>query len=126
MNDYKIIYGRFRHELGFERDKKYLAYVRQFGEPHHLLGSEGKAKHTDYLVYPVTHTQHELLHGKDGDKAGFFVSKFIPMLKLQHRYYKQRLKGNGNFVIPKVLNLDTMEECIEITKSNIKLITEAK
>ncbi len=125
MDANKVIYGRLRHELGFERDKKYLAYVRQFGEPHHLLGSEGKLKHTDYLVYPVDSTQHELLHC-GGNKAGFFVYKFISSLKLLRGYYWHILNGNGIFVIPKVLNLDTMESCIEITKRNIKLITEVK
>lgn len=55
-----ILYNRLKNTAGFERSKSHLDFIRQFGIPHHLLGSYSQSlKTSDYWTIPVTPEQHE-------------------------------------------------------------------
>ena len=54
-------YTHYRAKLGFERFPKYVKYLKAMFpnyDLHHILGSEGKLKHTDALLFPYTHEFH--------------------------------------------------------------------
>jgi len=56
-----IEYTHYRAKLGFERFPKYVKYLKALfplQDLHHILGSEGKLKHTDALLFPYTHEFH--------------------------------------------------------------------
>jgi len=56
-----IIYNKLKNNVGFDRSKKHLTFIRQFGTPHHLFGSYSQSlKTSDYCTIPVTPEQHEI------------------------------------------------------------------
>lgn len=57
----KELYGRFKHNIKPAKSGKYLEWVRENNpgkEIHHLIGSVGPLKLTDYLVVAVTRDEH--------------------------------------------------------------------
>ena len=56
-----IIYNKLKNNVGFDRSKKHLTFIRRFGTPHHLFGSYSQSlKTSDYCTIPVTPEQHEI------------------------------------------------------------------
>lgn len=76
-----IIYNRLKSKVGFDRSNKHLAWLRQFGEPHHLFGSYSGRKTSDYCTIPVTRAEHNLA---ELDKSGFAVANLYRLV-----YYLQ-------------------------------------
>ena len=70
----KQIFGNLKHHLPITRGNKYLKWLKDkypHLEPHHLLGSQGKIKLTDYLVVMVTREEHQIA---EKYKIAFFTS----------------------------------------------------
>ena len=62
----KELFGRFKHNLPIDRAPKYIEFLKKKDaerglerEFHHLLGSQGRIKLTDYLGVMVTRKQHD-------------------------------------------------------------------
>jgi hypothetical protein len=58
----KQLFGRFKHNIIPAKSNKFLKWMREQNpnkELHHLLGSQGKLKLTDYLIVAVTREQHQ-------------------------------------------------------------------
>lgn len=73
MTEQKQLFGRFKHNLTIDRAPKYLKWLREKypnKEPHHLIGSQGKLKLTDYLVIMVTRNEH--IDAEDAKITYFF------------------------------------------------------
>ena len=73
----KQTYLRFRHILGFQKSKRYLAWMKEKypnKDLHHLLGSVKSKKFTDYLVYPFEHNYHINVVEK---QKSFYFRKYI-------------------------------------------------
>ncbi len=65
-----IIYNRLKNNIGFDKSKKHLAFIRQFGVPHHLFGSYSQSlKTSDYCTIPVTPEEHERAEKNKSDFA---------------------------------------------------------
>ena len=73
-----IIYNRLKNNVGFDKSKKHLAFIRKFGTPHHLFGSYSSIKTSDYCTIPVTPDQHELA---ERDKSGFAIDNLHVLIK---------------------------------------------
>ena len=61
ITEENIEYKHYRAKLGFERFPKYVKHFKAMFpnyDLHHILGSEGKLKHTDALLFPYTHEFH--------------------------------------------------------------------
>ena len=57
----KELFGRFKHNTRPAKSLKYLKWLRERfpnRELHHLVGSQGKLKLTDYLIVAVTREEH--------------------------------------------------------------------
>ena len=65
MSVEKELFGRFKHNIKPAKSQKYINWLKKQPqsegmEPHHLIGSQGSLKLTDYLIVMVTRKQHEL------------------------------------------------------------------
>lgn len=58
----KELFGRFKHNLPIDRAPKFIKFLKDndpLREPHHLLGSQGRIKLTDYLIVMVDRRHHD-------------------------------------------------------------------
>lgn len=95
----KEIFTKFRYEMGFQRSKKYLVWLKEKypnREPHHLLGSTIGKKYTDYLVVMLTREEHKECEPKIGtsiyNKAVMFV-EYLPRAIKHLIEYVESLEG---------------------------------
>ena len=82
----KQIFGNFKHMLPIHRSNKYIKYLKSIHpnkEPHHLLGSQGKLKLTDYLIVMVTREEHLKA---EQHKIEFFYNHLAEALSNLFRY----------------------------------------
>ena len=64
MTKEKELYGRIKHNAPILKSNKYIAWLKTQPnnagkDPHHLIGSQGALKLTDYLIVMVTREEHE-------------------------------------------------------------------
>ncbi len=52
------IFNNLKTNIGFDRSKEHLEFIRAFGEPHHLFGSYTGIKTSDYACIPLSRTDH--------------------------------------------------------------------
>ena len=53
------IYNNLKTNIGFDRSKEHLDFIRELGEPHHLFGSYTGIKTSDYAVIPLSRGEHK-------------------------------------------------------------------
>lgn len=61
MNEKKELYGRVKHNIKPAKSSRLIKWMKEENpnkEIHHLIGSTGKLKLTDYLVVAVTREEH--------------------------------------------------------------------
>ena len=74
-----ILYIGLINTIGFHRSKKHLAFIRQFGESHHLFGSFSQSlKTSDYCTIPVTREEHQRA---EKDKSAFAIANLGKLIK---------------------------------------------
>lgn len=62
MTKEKELYGRIKHNIKPMRSNKYLTWLRKKNhdkEIHHLIGSQGSLKLSDYLIVAITREEHQ-------------------------------------------------------------------
>ena len=52
------IFNNLKTNIGFDRSRGHLDFIRQFGTPHHLFGSYTGIKTSDYAAIPVSTIEH--------------------------------------------------------------------
>ena len=78
-------YTRYRHEIGFHRNKEYLSFCKKRFpnlELHHILGSTIGKKHTDYLLCPYDKGKHIIAHKYPGDNIEVEIIVAITLLEI--------------------------------------------
>ena len=68
----KELYGRMKHNIIPAKSKKYITWLKErepHKEPHHIIGSQGALKLSDYLIVMVSRSEH--------NKAEAFRIKFF-------------------------------------------------
>jgi hypothetical protein len=99
MNDFT----QYRTILGFQKSKKYLAYMKSCypdKDLHHILGSVFNKKFTDYLVVPVDHDFH--LNKVEPNKAYWF-SQYLKWAVRSLVHYARQILGFSTAEIVKLL-----------------------
>lgn len=98
---HKLQFTWLRNIFGFERDKKYLAWVKSLFpnmDIHHILGSTFSKKFTDYLVAPIEHEEH--LTKAEYNKAEYCTKYFNISVRLLLQYAKEKEFITLDYSIP--------------------------
>ena len=84
-----ILYNACKHQVGFERSKRFVEWFHQEfpdKELHHCFGSYSQTlKTTDHCAVPLTREQHI---EAEKDKSGMAIEYFPLMLTTMIRYIK--------------------------------------
>lgn len=91
-SDSDIIYNRLKNNVGFDKSKKHLDFIRKFGTPHHLFGSYSQSlKTSDYCTIPVTAEEHEYA---EKHKSEFAIDNLHVLIKYLIMRIKELECGN--------------------------------
>ena len=77
-------YLKYKDQVGCDNVPDYLKYAHHlypYSDLHHLFGSYTAKKTTDYLIIPLSRTEHQIVEKKKSDYAFEFLPKSIGLLK---------------------------------------------
>jgi len=86
-----MIRKMLKHQLPVERHEGILNFIRNQGKiPHHFTRSFTAKKHNDFLVYPVTFEEHEIVQDANNEDEDEAVLKIIKNLIAYIKHLEER------------------------------------